>query len=132
MTNNTTSENLYDMECGNIYTYTDLTQIPWVHTTFIVVYVIVMILSVSGNFLVIYTICIHRHMRTVTNLYLANLATADVLVSLVVLPFKLAEYTSPCKWPTFKLNIVCSTLAFLLPVFVFASVLTLMAISIER
>ena len=118
--------------CGSGFEYTDYTQLLSVRVLFIVVYLIIMVLSVAGNLLVIYTIWKHRHMRTATNLYLANLATADVLVSMMVLPLKLLEYTAPCEWPIFQLNVVCSILSFLLPVFVFASVLTLMAISIER
>ena len=130
--NTNTSIAMEGSYCGTTYEYTDITQNSAIRVVFIVVYIAIMILSVAGNMLVIYTIWKHRHMRTVTNMYLANLATADILVAIVVLPLKLVEYTSPCEWPTFRLNIICSLLAFFLPVFVFASVLTLMAISIER
>jgi 7 transmembrane receptor (rhodopsin family) len=72
-------------------------------------------------------------MRTVTNCYLVNLAASDSLVAACVMPLKALEYTTPaCEWTIFRSNSLCSLLYFALPVFVFTSVLTLIAISIER
>ena len=114
------------------FQYVDLTQIFSVEITFICAYVIVIILSVVGNALVIWTVIRNRHMRTVTNFYILNLAIADMLVSMCVMPLKLLEYTAPCHLGIFKFNSLCSLLYFILPVFVFTSVLTLMAMSLER
>jgi 7 transmembrane receptor (rhodopsin family) len=121
-------------ECNDVsYEYEDWTQIIWIHHVFVVVYVIIAISSVVGNFMVIWTIVRHRHMRTVTNYYILNLAVADFLVALVVMPLKLIEYTAPCQWRVFSHDLLlCPLLYYVLPVFVFASVLTLAAISIER
>jgi len=71
-------------------------------------------------------------MRTVTNYYIVNLAVCDFLVGVVVMPLKLVEYATPCEWNYIVGDYVCSFLSFILPVFVFASALTLVAISIER
>jgi len=114
------------------YEYEDWTQIVLVRDIFVILYVIIAVTSVVGNFMVIWTIIRHRHMRTVTNYYILNLAVADFLVALVVMPLKLIEYAAPCRWQVFRHDVLCPLLYYVLPVFVFASVLTLAAISIER
>jgi 7 transmembrane receptor (rhodopsin family) len=45
------------------------------------------LVSVIGNGLVVATIARHRGMRTRTNLLLANLAAADILVGAIDMPF---------------------------------------------
>ena len=112
--------------------YEDYTQIGQVRALFVVLYSCVMFMSVDGNFLVIWTVYSNKHMRTVTNYYIVNLATSDLLVALFVMPLKLLEYTAPCQWLVFGHDSLCSALYFMLPVFVFASVLNLVAISLER
>lgn len=116
----------------NSFVYEDYTQIEFVRNAFIVMYVVIIGFSLIGNFMVIWTIARNRHMRTVTNYYILNLAVADFLVSLVVMPLKLVEYTAPCQWDVFGHSVLCPLLYYILPVFVFTSVLTLAAISIER
>ena len=112
--------------------YYDLTQIPWVRYTFIIIYLLVTVLSFLGNLMVIWTVSRNRHMRTVTNYYIRNLAVCDLLVAACVMPLKLLEYTAPCSWHVFAKDALCSVVYYILPVFVFASVLTLVAISLER
>ncbi|XP_021363282.1 orexin receptor type 1-like [Mizuhopecten yessoensis] len=112
--------------------YVDYTQIPAVHTAIIVCYLLVMVFAVFGNILVIWTIWRNTHMHTVTNYYIVNLALSDFLVSSIVLPLKLLEYTSPCDWQIFSHDALCAVVYYILPIFVFASVLTLVAISLER
>ncbi len=126
--------NLEDVDiCFTLsYPYSDYTQLLWVRTLFITSYLLVIWLSLTGNLMVIWTICSNKHMRTITNLYILNLAISDTLVSVFVMPLKLLEYTAPCMWHIFSLKSLCSFLYYVLPVFVFASVLTLLAISIER
>ena len=112
--------------------YPDLVQLSWVQTTFIVLYSLVIFLSLVGNIMVIWTLWKHKHMRTVTNYYILNLAVSDLLVATFVMPLKLLEYTAPCSWGVFAHDGLCLAVYFVLPVFVFVSVFTLMAISLER
>jgi 7 transmembrane receptor (rhodopsin family) len=115
------------------YPYVDYTQLTPVRHLFVSLYVIVITLSLCGNAMVILTVSRNKHMRTVTNCYLVNLAVSDSLVAACVMPLKALEYAAPaCEWSVFSHNSLCSLLYFALPVFVFASVLTLIAISIER
>ncbi|XP_041354517.1 allatostatin-A receptor-like [Gigantopelta aegis] len=110
----------------------DYTQIPAVTFMIVILYVAIIVLAITGNFLVIMTVWRNKHMHTVTNYYIVNLAISDLLVSSIVMPLKLLEYTAPCHWHVFGSDALCSVLYYLLPIFVFASVLTLVAISLER
>ena len=56
---------------------------------FCVAYILVCILAVVNNSLVVSVICRNPQMRTITNYFLANLAVADIMVSVLVLPITL-------------------------------------------
>ncbi|XP_023337479.1 RYamide receptor [Eurytemora carolleeae] len=46
------------------------------------------LLSILGNTFIIYVIVISRRMQTVTNMYIANLAFADVILAVFCIPFQ--------------------------------------------
>uniref|UniRef100_A0A182N401 G-protein coupled receptors family 1 profile domain-containing protein n=1 Tax=Anopheles dirus TaxID=7168 RepID=A0A182N401_9DIPT len=52
-------------------------------------YAIIFLLSVVGNLLVILTLAQNKRMRTVTNVYLLNLAISDLLLGVFCMPFTL-------------------------------------------
>lgn len=112
--------------------HVDFTQLTSVTVIVILCYCLVAVLALLGNMLVIWTVWRNSHMHTVTNYYLVNLAISDLLVAAIVMPLKLLEYTAKCEWHVFMSDGLCSVVYYLLPIFVFASVLTLAAISIER
>lgn len=68
-------------------------------------------------------------MRSVTNLYLLNLAFSDLLLSVVCMPPTLVSSLVYC-W-VFG-DILCKVLAYLQPVVVTASAWTLASIALER
>jgi len=70
-----------------------------------VAYIVVAFLGIVNNTLVIAVIYRQAKMRTVTNYFLANLATADVLVCIMVLPITLLEnvYTGKARVCTYFL-----------------------------
>jgi cholecystokinin-like receptor len=53
------------------------------------IYSLIFLLSVAGNFLVILTLVQNKRMRTVTNVFLLNLAVSDLLLGVVCMPFTL-------------------------------------------
>ena len=113
------------------FLYPDYTQLTSVYVTLICFYFLVILLAVFGNTLVIWTIWRNKDMHTVTNYYILNLAISDLLVSIVVMPLILMEYGTPCEWGIFS-DALCAFLKYTLPIFVFASIFTLVAISLER
>ena len=115
-----------------VYFHEDFTQILSVRIILAVFYVTVALLAVFGNMLVIWTVWGNSHMHTVTNYYIVNLAISDFLVASIVMPLKLLEWTADCSWQVFRTDTLCSVVSYLLPIFVFTSVLTLVAISLER
>ena len=52
-------------------------------------YSIILVLAVVGNFLVIITLVQNARMRTITNLFLLNLAVSDLLLGVFCMPFTL-------------------------------------------
>lgn len=68
------------------------TQIgPTEHVWHLVVpYGVVFILAVSGNALVMATLVFNKSMRTVTNIFLLNLAVSDFLLGVFCMPFTLS------------------------------------------
>ncbi|CAG5120555.1 unnamed protein product, partial [Candidula unifasciata] len=60
-----------------------------VNTYIIIPYAVIFLLSMAGNTLVILTLVRHKKMRTVTNMFLLNLAVSDLLLALFCMPFTL-------------------------------------------
>ncbi|XP_028515670.1 QRFP-like peptide receptor isoform X2 [Exaiptasia diaphana] len=81
-----------------------------------------------GNMLVL-LVTRKQRMRTVTNVFIANLALADLAVCVFSIPISLA-YTSLGYWPFGQ--VLCQTMPYLQGVTVCASVGTLTAIACDR
>lgn len=59
----------------------------------ITLYSIIFVLSVTGNVLVMLTLFREKKMRTITNLFLLNLAASDMMLSALCMPFSLVATT---------------------------------------
>ncbi|XP_045119829.1 QRFP-like peptide receptor isoform X2 [Portunus trituberculatus] len=93
------------------------------------VYAATYVVGVAGNGLIIFTICRFRRLKTTTNVFLASLASADLLLILLCIPVKLARLFS-YSWTLGA--VMCKTLYFLQALSAICSVLTLTTMSIER
>lgn len=51
------------------------------------VYLLIFTLGVFGNALVVYVVWANKHMRTVTNIFIVNLAVSDVMLCGLAVPF---------------------------------------------
>ncbi|KAH3882599.1 hypothetical protein DPMN_006541 [Dreissena polymorpha] len=95
----------------------------------IIVYIVVFLVGLIGNTLVCVVIWRNRGMRTVTNIFIVNLAIADIAVLIMCLPITLlVDITG--AW--FFGDFVCKLNQFTMTSSISVSVLTLTAISVER
>lgn len=103
---------------------------PYLQATIYLMYSGIFLAALLGNGLVCYVVHSSPRMRTVTNLFIVNLAVGDILMTLFCVPFSFVPTLSLQYWPfgatlckTFSLSQVMSVLV---------SAYTLVAISTDR
>ncbi|XP_006017627.1 kiSS-1 receptor [Alligator sinensis] len=92
-------------------------------------FVALLVLGLAGNSLVIYVISRHQPMRTVTNFYIANLATTDIIFLVCCVPFTAMLYPLP-GWVFGEF--MCKFVNYIQQVSVQATCMTLTAMSVDR
>ncbi|NXO31633.1 NPFF2 protein, partial [Cisticola juncidis] len=102
---------------------------PSVAAVFITSYLLIFLLCMVGNGGVCFIILWSRHMRTVTNLFILNLAVSDLLVGIFCMPTTLLDNII-AGWPFGSL--VCKMSGMVQGISVSASVFTLVAIAVDR
>lgn len=91
---------------------------------------IIGVVGVVGNSLVIFAVLLNRKMRTsMTNLLITNLAIADLVILLLGIPETILFMTNK-GWTLDKM--ACKSNRFILVTALYGSVLTLIALCIER
>nr|XP_020830845.1 LOW QUALITY PROTEIN: neuropeptide FF receptor 1 [Phascolarctos cinereus] len=114
---------------GNL-TFSSYYQHSWpVAAVFIMAYVLIFLMCLVGNSLVCFIVVKSRQMRTVTNMFLLNLAVSDLLVGVFCMPTTLVDNLIT-GWP-FD-NITCKISGLVQGMSVSASIFTLVAIAVER
>ncbi|CAG9803141.1 unnamed protein product [Chironomus riparius] len=106
-------------------------QQPWITmaSRVIPLYSLIFLLAVIGNSLVIMTLVQNKRMRTVTNVFLLNLAISDLLLGIFCMPITLLGML--LRDFIFG-EIMCKLLPYLQATSVSVSAWTLVAISVER
>lgn len=95
----------------------------------VVLYVSIATIAVIGNSIVIFVVIARRNMHNATNIFIANLAFADVILGFFAAPF---------QWQSAMLNhwvldsFMCKVAPFIKNVSVTVSVLTLTLVAIDR
>ncbi|CAD5214854.1 unnamed protein product [Bursaphelenchus okinawaensis] len=98
---------------------------------FIALFLIILILmTIFGNILVVLSVFLYKRMRTFTNILLTSLATADLLVGLVVMPLALVDLLFDHNWQFGRF--LCSVWATTDVLLCTASILNLCVISLDR
>ncbi|XP_030048002.1 neuropeptide FF receptor 2, partial [Microcaecilia unicolor] len=100
-----------------------------VAAVFIVSYLFIFLLCMFGNGVVCFIVLNNKHMRTVTNLFILNLAVSDLLVGIFCMPTTLLDNII-AGWPFG--NTVCKMSGMVQGISVSASVFTLVAIAVDR
>ena len=81
----------------------DLSESVYVRVLFGVLYAIIFLLGISGNMMVLMTVLCNKHMHTVTNVLITNLAMSDIFTDCVTVPLTPAISTLICA----TLNLIC-------------------------
>ncbi|XP_060587621.1 neuropeptide Y receptor type 6-like [Ruditapes philippinarum] len=67
--------------------YDILFQTTPLQIVFIILYIIVFLVGISGNLLVVFVVLRKKAMHSITNIYIANLASSDIMMGLFAIPF---------------------------------------------
>ncbi|XP_028853064.1 KISS1 receptor b isoform X2 [Denticeps clupeoides] len=92
-------------------------------------FTLIMLAGLVGNSLVIYVVTRQQQMKTVTNLYIVNLATTDILFLVCCVPFTATLYPLP-SW-VFG-DFMCRLVSYVQQVTAQATCITLSAMSVDR
>ncbi|XP_051981532.1 neuropeptide FF receptor 1-like [Xyrauchen texanus] len=120
---------------SNVTNLTSITYYPYyqhslpVATALTLAYLFIFLLCMVGNGLVCLIVLENRRMRTVTNLFILNLAVSDLLVGVFCIPTTLVDNLIT-GWPF--TNIICKMSGLVQGMSVSASVFTLVAIAVDR
>ncbi|XP_025158143.1 allatostatin-A receptor isoform X3 [Harpegnathos saltator] len=87
------------------------------------------ILGLVGNSLVVVVVAANPGMRSTTNILIINLAVADLLFVIFCIPFTATDFVLP-YWPFG--NVWCKIVQYLIIVTAYASVYTLVLMSLDR
>ncbi|XP_006797790.1 neuropeptide FF receptor 2a [Neolamprologus brichardi] len=102
---------------------------PSTAAIFIVSYLLIFLVCMVGNGVVCFIVLRSKNMRTVTNLFILNLAVSDLLVGIFCMPTTLLDNIIT-GWPFGSL--VCKMSGMVQGISVSASVFTLVAIAVDR
>ena len=98
-------------------------------------YVVIFLVALFGNSVGFYVVVIKKESssRSVTNLFIGNMAVADLLLTITIMPFSVAFLYRDSLWIGGTLgSITCKAFFYVMPVFISASVFTMMLISFDR
>lgn len=98
---------------------TGLTSV-YFHALVYITYGIIFFVALMGNGLVCYVVHSSPRMRTVTNLFIVNLAVGDILMTLFCVPFTSITTLLLQYWPFGRL--MCSTVSYTQAISVFVSI----------
>ncbi|KAM3867617.1 neuropeptide FF receptor 2a [Diretmus argenteus] len=102
---------------------------PSIAAIFIVSYLLIFLVCMVGNGVVCFIVLRSKNMRTVTNLFILNLAVSDLLVGIFCMPTTLLDNIIT-GWPFGSL--ICKMSGMVQGISVSASVFTLVAIAVDR
>ncbi|XP_065300342.1 cholecystokinin receptor type A-like [Dermacentor albipictus] len=119
---------------GHVYfDYPEEMLEPWVMNEYfffiVVTYLVTFAIGVSGNLVVISVMAGDKSSRNVTSVFLVSLAVSDLLLLTICAPLDVAQYLV-VRWDAS--GTVCKLAAYAETVSAFASVLNMVAVTLER
>ncbi|GLH06463.1 Allatostatin-A receptor [Gryllus bimaculatus] len=94
-----------------------------------ILFTLIVLIGLIGNALVVIVVAANQQMRSTTNLLIFNLAWADLLFIVFCVPFTATDYVLP-YWPFG--DVWCKIVQYLIVVTAYASVYTLVLMSLDR
>lgn len=77
---------------------TNNTMIPSLKVFFYSLYIFIFIIGMIGNVIVCYVVLRNKHMQTVTNIFIMNLALSDILLCLLGIPLTVIYLITLRHW----------------------------------
>lgn len=101
---------------------------------FTIMYLITMLVSLVGNILLIYIVWKRPDVRSLTSFMFVNMAVADLLVTLVVIPYTISDFYTHGVWPMAGLagEITCKTVLFIAFFTISTSIICLTFMAVDR
>ena len=81
---------------------TNNTMIPSLKVFFYSLYIFIFIIGMIGNVIVCYVVLRNKHMQTVTNIFIMNLALSDILLCLLGIPLTVIYLITLRHWVRFS------------------------------
>ena len=98
-----------------------------------VAYALIFVVALFGNSFGLFVVLKRSASKNITNLFIANMAIADLLVTVTVMPYSVAFFYRNSRWvPGVIGTITCKALYYIMPVAIAASVFTMLFISFDR
>lgn len=97
---------------------------------YVTTYVSISLVAIGGNLVILYLILRLPSMRTVTNLFMLNLALGDLLMAVLCIPFTSASNLLLRSWPFG--SVLCGLVSYAQAASVLASAYSLLFISLDR
>ena len=96
-------------------------------------YVVIFLVALFGNSFGLFVVLKKSSSKSATNLFIANMAVADLLLTFTVMPFSVAYIYRNARWFGGVLGTVtCKALFYAIPISIAATVFTMMFISLDR
>src|SRR6218665_1136786 len=102
---------------------------PPIKLLFIVLYLFIIVLALTGNLAVLVVVATYRKMRTVTNTFVVSLAVSDTLIAGLNMPVQLVYYVRN-EWTMGEP--FCKFSKYVQGVVIVSSILTLTGIAVDR
>ena len=127
-------QNILNVSVDKIDNYPDVLSIGATDENTIIylsiIFFIIGVVGISGNMLVVFAVVCNRKMRgSMTNLLITNLACADLMIMILGVP-EIIQFMMNKGW-TFD-NLTCRLNRYILVTSLYASVLTLLSLCVER
>ena len=127
-------QNILNVSVDKIDNYPDVLSIGATDENTIIylsiIFFIIGVVGIAGNMLVVFAVVCNRKMRgSMTNLLITNLACADLMIMILGVP-EIIQFMMNKGW-TFD-NLTCRLNRYILVTSLYASVLTLLSLCVER